>query len=92
LYRATRRFEAADQTYAEALAIHAETDNQRFLGITRCDYALCLLSQGRHEQAVTWWRKGAALLLQLGDSVELERTRQTMCEACARAGVPPFGT
>ncbi|MBE7491775.1 MAG: tetratricopeptide repeat protein [Planctomycetes bacterium] len=90
VYLETGRMEQAEWTCEQALTIHREVGNRRFEGITLCDYALCLLVQGRHQQARERWREGAAILRELADTGELERKREAMQQACARASVPPF--
>jgi tetratricopeptide (TPR) repeat protein len=80
----------AEQAYEQALKIHRELRNRRFEGSHLCDLGLCLMEQKRLQEGRSRWREGAALLQQLGDSAALERKRQHMRQACAKAGVESF--
>jgi eukaryotic-like serine/threonine-protein kinase len=80
----------AEKDYALAIAIDREAQNHKFEGIHLCELALCMLVQGRADDAASEWRAGAAILEQIGDAAERTAKVTEMREACATAGVPVF--
>ncbi|MBE7493258.1 MAG: tetratricopeptide repeat protein [Planctomycetes bacterium] len=90
LYRATERLALAEQTFEEALRIHARTGERRLEASCMCEAALCHLALGRIERAAAMWHAGVKVLAQIPAPEDLRLHRASMREACARAGVPPF--
>ncbi len=59
-------------------------------GSARANFALLLLALDEANWAKLEWNKAAAMLTKAQDTRALEQFRQTMRDACARAGVKPF--
>jgi tetratricopeptide (TPR) repeat protein len=82
--------EESEALYLQALAIHADVGNPIHEGAHLTDYALWLVARRRSVEAAEAWRRGAALLRELGDIDEVNRKLPVMREACAKAGRAPF--
>jgi tetratricopeptide (TPR) repeat protein len=80
----------AERIYRQALAMHQEVGNRFMEGAHKCDFGLCLLTQGRHEEAVLMWQNGASILRESGREHELQRKTDQMRQRCADANVPPL--
>ncbi|MBK8206136.1 MAG: tetratricopeptide repeat protein [Planctomycetes bacterium] len=89
LYRETGRDSEALKLFEQAIPIHREIGNRFFEGTHTGDYALAMLST-RGVEARSTWLRGEAILFELGESRELQRNRNAMHQACAKAGVAPF--
>ena len=90
LYEDTGRVELAERTRERALSIHRSVGNRRHEALTLCSRATLSMALGRIEEARQAWIEGKTLLLELGDTHNLNRKAVDMRNACAAAGVPPF--
>lgn len=82
--------EEAERLMEDSLAIHRETGNRHYEGLTLCDMAALLVRRRRAEDARKTWQSGVELMKSLGENVSLEVSRVNMIEACREAGVPPL--
>lgn len=64
--------------------------NRHNEGAAMCDVAIYRLRLGSESSARELWLKGAAILNELGDTIELELLTTEMYAACKELGVSPF--
>lgn len=74
----------------DALADAKATGNRQNEGAAMCEVAIYRTKLGDASSARELWRRGAAILKELGDTEALQRCISDMHEACRTVGVSPF--
>lgn len=80
----------AQQLLRTALEIDEATQNRRPEGFHRCELAVCLLKHGDQAGARESWRKGIAILREMGEVLAAQEKLKEMSAACCEAGITPF--
>ena len=88
LYVDTGRLDKAALAFEEALSLHRETGHRRALGAHLCNRSLLFIALRQIDNARASWTQGSAILVEIGDTPELENRRSEMRRACSDAGLP----